>query len=472
MLNIGRQSPSKSGPQPKIRIYSEVVEYLDAHWLVNSESKTLERIKALDAAFDNPSQKVKAIIVAGTNGKSLAVHLTNKLLKSEGLKTGALYAPHLLTYNERFTINDEMISNKHFTDIGNDVINAAESLNIKAHTPELLTMMALLYFVKEKVDVALFEAHEGGTWNPVAICSPIITAITRVTASDAGSTEDAFPEQVADIMGLVKKNTWVVSSDQIKNNLQTMEQLTEKKGGRWAMPIRKLASLDYPFEQIHGRCAALAERCAQLFMTHLNKDANITSDTLLSKQKGKRGRPTSEEKERLSQNPHLSLDTFWKGQLSELPGRFQTFERENPTIILDNASNLDALRNVLLGIRLMQYKSPYKGLAIVMAASQNTMYNEEFLKLIRYFFKKISGNLFICPITSSLPGVREDESWDVEKVTNDIKSMRVRARACVDFEEAFELAKKSVDERRGLVVITGSSSIVSQYLRHKGIKMF
>ena len=48
--------------------------------------------------------------------------------------------------------------------------------------------------------------------------------------------------------------------------------------------------------------------------------------------------------------------------------------------------------------------------------------------------------------------------------------MRVKARACADFEEAFELAKKSVDERRGLVVITGSCSVVSLYLKHKGIK--
>ena len=472
MLDISRQSPSKRAPQPKVRVYSEVVEYLNAHWLVNSETKTLDRMKALDTAFDNPSQKIKACIFAGTNGKSLAVHLTTKLLKSEGLKTGAFYAPHLLTYNERFSINHEMISNKLFTDIGNEVINTAKSLNIKAHTTELLTMMALLYFVNENVDVALLEAHEGGAWDPVSICAPIVTAVTRVTPSDIKTTDDTLLEKVNDIMGLVKKNTWVVSSDQIKNNLQAMEALTTEKGGHWAMPIRKVAALDYPYEQIHGRCAALAERCAQLFMTHVNKDANITSDTLLSKQKGKRGRPTIEEKQRLSQNPHLTLDTFWKGQLSELPGRFQLLERENPAIILDTASNLDALRNVFLGIRLVQYKNPFKGLAIIMAASQDTLYNEEFLKLIRYFFKKISGNLFICPITKALPGVHEEKSWDVEKVTNDVKSMRVKARACADFEEAFELAKKSVDERRGLVVITGSCSVVSLYLKHKGIKKF
>ena len=32
------------------------------------------------------------------------------------------------------------------------------------------------------------------------------------------------------------------------------------------MPIRKLAPLTYPFEQLHGRCAALAERIAYIYI--------------------------------------------------------------------------------------------------------------------------------------------------------------------------------------------------------------
>ena len=107
-----------------------------------------------------------------------------------------------------------------------------------------------------------------------------------------------------------------------------------------------------------------------------------------------------------------------------------------------------------------------------MAAAKDTMHNEEFLKLVRYFFKKTAGQLLICPIESPVPGVHEEESWDIEQVTNDVKSMKIKARACKNFEEAFEVAKKSVDERYGLIVITGSHSIVNTYWRSKGIKKF
>ena len=88
------------------------------------------------------------------------------------------------------------------------------------------------------------------------------------------------------------------------------------------------------------------------------------------------------------------------------------------------------------------------------------------------FFKKTSGQIFVCPIEDAVPGVGEEISWDVEQTANDLKSMKIKARTCKSFEEAFEAAKKSVDERYGLVAITGSKSIIQQYWRSKGIKKF
>lgn len=473
MIDIRRQSVTKGTEQGKQRNYNEVVEYLDAHWSTNATSKTLDRIKALDAAFGSPSQKLNAILVGGTNGKSLTIHLTAKLLKEEGLKVGTFYAPHILTYNERFAINHETISNKVFAEIGNDVINVAEQLGIQAYSYELLTMMAILYFAEQNIDVAVLEVSEGGNYNAVNICHAKVATITRVTPKNTLVTDEQLQELIKEMMGIVKENTWVVSGDQSKTHLQYMNELTDAQGGTWAMPIRKLASLAYPYEQLHGRCAALAERLAQMFVeNYFNKNATIMSDSLLSKQKGQRGRPTLEAKRQSELHPKKTLEQFWKEEVNELPCRFQLLDKEKPSVLLDNASNIDAFKNVLLGIRLLHYQRPLKGLTIIIGAAKNALHNEEFLKLVRYFFKKTSGQLLICPIDEALPGVGEEESWDTEKVTNDVKSMKIKARACKSFEEAFELAKKSVDERHGLVVITGSKSIINNYWSLKGIKKF
>jgi len=48
--------------------------------------------------------------------------------------------------------------------------------------------------------------------------------------------------------------------------------------------------------------------------------------------------------------------------------------------------------------------------------------------------------------------------------------MKIKAKSARSFKEAFQAAEKSVDERYGLVVIAGSSSLITEYWRYKGIK--
>ncbi len=470
-INTHKQPTPKDTLPGKQHSYGEVIEFLDSHWAEEFKDKSLASIQKLDKAFGNVSQKIKTILVTGTNGKSLTAHFINKLLKEEGLTVGTFYAPHLLTYNERFTCGNELIQNKLFTDIASEVLNTAESLGFVPHSLDLLTIIALRYFEKSNVDVAILEATDFSATNPVMICTPIIAAITRITNFDANDKGMAQVEKTTkDILSSLSKDSYVVSADQSKHNLLLMQEITEKKGAQWAMPIRKLAALPYPFEQLHGRCAALAERVANIYINNFTThDAIIVSNSLLTKQQGQRGRPTLEAKRQAELNPKRTLEQFWKETDSSLPGRFQLLDKEKPTILLDNASNLDAFENVLLGIRLLHYHRPLKGLTLILGNNNPDLNYPEFFKLLRYFFKKTSGQVIVCH-AEPMPGNEGSQSWDAEKVTNDIKSMKIKAKSAQNFKEAFEIAQQSVDERNGLVVITGSSSIVSQYWRYKGMK--
>jgi folylpolyglutamate synthase/dihydrofolate synthase len=472
MNNIQQTSARKPLIVGKQRSYNEIVDYLDQHWSV-APDLSLDRARQLDKALDSASQKVPSILVGGTNGKSLTVYFASRLLKEEGLKVGAFTAPHILMYNERFTLNTETISNKAFTELGNKVIDAAEQLNLEAHSSELLVVMALQFFKENNVDVAIFEVQKGGISDPANIIPAKIATITRITPPDVTISEDNLQQLTQEMAGIVKKGTTITSGDQNKTTLQLLQTLAEKQGGVWAMPIRKLANLPYPFEQLHGRCAALAERIAQMFVEqHLSPNSTMVADSLLCKPKGMRGRPTLEAKRHSELNPRKTIEQFWREEISQLPGKFQLLDKEKPSILLDTASNIDSFKNLLLGIRLLHYQRPLKGLTIIVGAAKNALHSEEFLKQVRYFFKKTSGQIFICALDETLPGTHEEHMWDVEQVANDIKGMKVKARACKNFEEAFELAKKSVDERHGLVAITGSTSIVNAYWKLKGIKKF
>lgn len=470
MKDIRTTSSSTKGALGKQRSYNEIIEFLDSHWTTSVSQNALAMLEKLDSALGSPSKKIRSIAVAGTSGKSLTVHFATQLLKQEGLKVGSMYAPHIMTYNERISINDEVVSNKEFAEVANEVISAVESHDLKLASSEILTMMAILHFAQQKVDVVLLEVEDVARVKALSLFKPLIVAITRVV-DEASTDKNAVPTDIINkIMEIVSKGTHVVSADQSKASLQLMHELSQGRQAQWGMPIRKLAQLAYPFEQLHGRCAALAERIADLFVNNfVNKDAVVLTNTLLTKEVGVRGRPTLEAKRQAELNPKRTLDQFWHETQNQLAGRFQLLEKEKPTILLDTANNLDAIENVLLGIRLLHYQRPLKGLTLVLGCDNADLNVGELMRALRYFFKKTSGQVVICP-TAHMPCGYHKKSWDAEKVANEIKTMKIKVRAAKNFAEAFDFAQKSVDERHGLVVITGSTTLVNEYWNFKGIK--
>jgi folylpolyglutamate synthase/dihydropteroate synthase len=453
------------------RTYAEVVEFLNKNWWAKEPTvATFKAAQALNKAVGNPASKVNSIAIAGTNGKSLTAHYATKLMQEEGLQVGTLYAPHILTYNERFVLNGTQINNKLFTELANEVLNAAVSEKLEVGSYEVLTVMAALYFAQSKVDVALMEASSNNGYDAIGICRPKVVAVTRIT--EFGDEVDGPQAKAAidALMPLVDANSWVATADQNKNNTQHLQLSIVAKQANWAMPIRKLAPLNYPFEQLHGRCAALAERICQLFAQSVLIDKIDSSKSLLIKEKGQRGRPSLKAKLRAQLNPRKTMAQFWKETSHSLPCRFNVLEKEKPTVLLDNASNVDALQNLLLGIRLLHYQRPLKGLCIIMGAQSDSFRNEEFLRQARYFFKKTSGELLLCPVGNGVAGTHEQSSWDVEKVINDVKAMKIKSRGFKSFAQAFEYAKSAVDEKHGLVVVAGSNSVINEYWKTKNVK--
>lgn len=463
MKTVNKQLHNEAVPLNKQRTYHEIIQLLDSKW-TPSASKHVSCLPELDTIFGSVAKKLNTVFVSGTNGKSLTMNFAGQLLAHEGLKVGIFYAPHVITYNERFSINHELISNKLFTELANEIINAAETNNLPYDTADILTMLALLHFHQQKVDLVICEVNEQDPLYTTTLCTPKIVAITRVT--DQYEQKEESKLALEKILETVKVGTHVVSAEQSKIYLQDMLEVTQSKGGIWAMPIRKLATLSYPFEQLHGRCAALAERIGEIFINNFLPQDKVKANSLLAKQKGQRGRPTLEAKELARINPKETLEQFWSGTINNLPYRFQLLEKEKPTVLLDNANNFDAFENLLLGIRLLHYQRPLKGLCLVMGANNPDLEKDEFLKLLRYFFKKTSGSIIVCPVTP-MPGDAHQTIANVEKVTNNIKSMKIKARSCKNFKEAFEGAVSSVDERHGLIVIAGSSSLLAQYAHNK-----
>jgi folylpolyglutamate synthase/dihydropteroate synthase len=131
---------------------------------------------------------------------------------------------------------------------------------------------------------------------------------------------------------------------------------------------------------------------------------------------------------------------------------------------LDCADNLDAFENLFLGIRLLHYQKPLKGLTIILGVKQRIDVLEV-LKLIRYLLKKVTGQIFFVPV----PG---QDSYDVQELVNRAKGLNIKSKAFDSLQKAFDSARAFVDERDGLVCISGGNDLVTQYWKNRGIKKF
>ena len=451
----------------KIRTYNDVVEYLDGLKPSEYSEAVITRMQKLDQLLGNVSTKLDTILVAGSNGKSLTMHFAAKLLKEEGFKVGVAHSSHFLTYNERLCFEAQQINNKQFTDVVNEVINTAQTHNIQATAHEIMTMAALLHFVNEKVDIILLEVASGGKWDPTAICHPKIAAITRIAQDQRNINNQDLDTVAFEMLEITKPGTWFISAEQSKIRLQKMRTFTLERGAQWAMPIRKLAFLPYIYEQLYGRIASLGERIAQMYVEDIKgKFSPFLRGNLLATQKGQRGRPTLEAKRYSELNPLRTLKTFWAEHFDLPKGRYELFDKEKPTIVLDNATNLDAYENLFLGVRLLHYQKPLEGFALVLGVEKNIALDEA-MKTIRYLFKKVPGQLFFVPI----PG-HTVQYHEPQELVAKAKELNIKATACSNLAQAFEQAKQVVDERNGLVAIAGAAQIISEYWSNRGIKKF
>lgn len=460
------QKKSPVGKINKIRNYNEIVDHLNSITYAEYNENVISRMQALDKIFDNVSKKVDTILVSGTNGKSLTLHFAAKLLKEEGFKVGLFYSSNILTYNEQIIFNDQLIQNKEFTDIVNEVINAAEVNNINATAHEILTISALLQFTKENVDIALLEVRYGGKFDATNICHPKIAALTRVAEDGLGLLGNDLDNIAFEMLETAKNGTWFISAEQSKIRLQKMKNWATAHNVKWAMPIRKLAALPYIYEQLFGRTASLGERIAQIYVEDIkNKFSPFLRGNLLITQRGQRGRPTIEAKRQAELNPAKTLKGFWAQQFDLIRGRFELLNKEKPSILLDNANNIDALSNLYLGIRLLHYQKPLKGLALIIGIS-NSNNALESIKLLRYLLKKVSGTVFFV----SLPG--QLQSHNPVDLAEMAKDLNIKAKACASLSDAIEQAKTVIDERDGLIAITGSHDLVREFWKTRGIKKF
>ncbi len=140
----------------------------------------LERIKQLMKLVENPHNKLRIIMIGGTNAKgSTSYNLSNTLMQT-GTKVGCFTSPHLHSVRERIRINGNLIDRNTFSDLLLKLKLICIQNNLKVTYFEILTALAYLYFHTEKVDYAVMEIGLGGEWDAVNVADAEIAILTTL----------------------------------------------------------------------------------------------------------------------------------------------------------------------------------------------------------------------------------------------------------------------------------------------------
>ena len=193
----------------------------------------LDAIRSLCAKLGNPQDSLRAIHVAGTNGKGAVCALLSAALCADDRVTAGLYtSPHLLALNERFRMDDEPVGDAELEAAAKRVEEAiGQTSDITFF--EALTAVAFVLFAERKPSWAILECGLGGRLDATNICSPALAAITRVGLDHCqwlGSTVEAI---AAEKSGIIKPGVPVV----LGRNDKSVRDVVEARAAELGAPF-------------------------------------------------------------------------------------------------------------------------------------------------------------------------------------------------------------------------------------------
>ena len=193
--------------------YPEAINWLYELRLFGSKLG-LENPRQLAEHAGNPHDQLNIIHVAGTNGKGSVCAMLESIYRRAGYKTGLFTSPHLVSFRERIQVNREIVPEV-------DVVRLTECIQaLLRRFPagklptffEVITVMALEQFAREKCDVVLLETGLGGRLDATNIVTPIASVITSIALDHQQHLGDTLAKIATEKAGIIKPGTPVVST--------------------------------------------------------------------------------------------------------------------------------------------------------------------------------------------------------------------------------------------------------------------
>lgn len=191
--------------------YEQALEYIHSnHW--QGKKPGLRRIRALLSRLGDPQKRLRFIHVAGTNGKGSVCACLASVLQTAGYRVGLYTSPFLIRFNERFQVNGVPIPDEELCRVTQAIQPAAQSIEEPPTEFELITALAMVWFLQQRCDIVVLEVGLGGTLDPTNVIDPPeLAVITALGLDHVRELGDTLPQIAAAKAGIIKPGTTVVS---------------------------------------------------------------------------------------------------------------------------------------------------------------------------------------------------------------------------------------------------------------------
>lgn len=291
----------------------------------------LSNITHLLHLLGNPHERLKAVHIAGTNGKGSTAATLASIMQKAGYKTGLYTSPHLVTFTERIRINGREIEESKVVELTDRIRFKIQDSEFKNELSkitffEFTTAMAILYFMEEGVDIAVMETGMGGRLDATNVINPLVSLITNISIEHKEFLGDTIEAVAYEKAGIIKAGVPLVTGVAQPQAFQVIENVCSEKGA----PLYRMG-MDFSFQRkgkvifsYNGIDEGFDDLTLNLTGSHQFSNASLAIASV----------------ELLRRNGFtISNEAIYEG-LADVawPGRLETIS-ERPRIIIDGAHN-------------------------------------------------------------------------------------------------------------------------------------
>ncbi len=408
---------------------------------------TLDRVRTVIERIREAELPFRVISVAGTNGKGSVATMLESIFRHAGLSTGLYTSPHLVEFNERIVVDGHRITD-------DDLVQEFQRVEaLRGDVPltffEYGTAIAVDYFIKRKVDVAIFEVGLGGRKDAVNVLDADIACITSIGIDHEKWLGNSREQIGFEKAGILRPQQLAVCTDtdlptSVRNVAQKMSvdlhvlredfHVKSEAEDCWSLEISTryldLELIDIPMPPIRGRCQR-------------ENAAGAVAAALLAR--------------RYFEVPDAAIRTGMNA--TKIQGRLQVIQH-TPEVLLDVAHNIESVQE----LKCYLNDHPVSGNNIALMS----MLSEKPVELMVESIKSVIDEWHICGIHDERGATARQLHRRIEPVLGETAQVELH----YDVKHGFNSIMLGTQNQDRIVVFGSFLTVgeVIQEIRSKAVK--